>query len=361
MNRLEFALPPERDFAGALGQLADPSRPPHVALLAELSGPRRADVALWRSTWPTIDVARRRWLCEHMAAAAEADFALHYDPLFVAALDDTDAMVRTAAVEALWENEDPHLAERFRQLLEADTDAGVRAQAASALAPFVRLAEMEELPEPLGRRLVAALVDAASDPGEDVDVRRRATESVGFVDSPEVRALIEEHVDAPERALVAGALVAMGRAGRKRWEPYVLEYIESPDPLLRFAAAQAAGEMGMRRAVPLLLPLAEGDDVEIQLTAIWALGEIGGRQARRALQGLVTDDDELQAAIDDALSMVDLMDEVGPGLPQLRLDRAQLVPAADDPVDDEDDDSDDWADDLVVDGDVDEDEDETDW
>jgi hypothetical protein len=349
MKSQEFALPPERDFAGALGQLADPSRPPHVALLAELSGPTRADVALWRSTWPTIDVARRRWLCEHMAAAAEADFALHYDPLFVVALDDPQAEVRAAAVEALWENEDPHLADRFCELLVSDTDAAVRAQSASALAPFVRLAEMEELPEPLGRRLIAALVDAARDPGEDMDVRRRATESVGFVDSPEVRALIEEHVEAPERALVAGALVAMGRAGRKRWEPYVLEYIEAPDPLLRFAAAQAAGEMGTRRAVPLLLPLAEGDDIEIQLTAIWALGEIGGRQARRALQGLVTDDDEVQAAIDDALSMVDLMDEVGPGSAHLRVDRARPVPATDDPDDNEDDDLEDWADDLIED------------
>jgi HEAT repeat protein len=357
MNLDDLTLPPERDFAGALHTLADPAQPTQTALLVELSGPTRADVALWRQAWPGVEVHRRRWLCQNMAAAAEADFALHFDPFFIVALDDPDAQVRATAVEALWENEDPHLAERYELMLATDSDAGVRAQAATALAPYIQRAEMEELSPEVGHRLVTALVDAASDPGEDVDVRRRATEAVGFVDTPDVRALIEEHVDSSERALVAGALVAAGRSGRKRWESYVLEYLEAADPLLRFAATQAAGDMGSKKAVPLLLPLAEGDDIEIQLTAIWALGEIGGRQARRALESLAgaVADEELQAAVDDALAMVDLMDDLEPGLPQLRLLRDDLAAASAVQAADEVADLDDWDDDLA------DDEDASDW
>lgn len=300
----------ERDFGGTLASLADVSQPPQVALLSQLSGPSRADVALWRRMWPTVAVERRRWLCRSLAANAEADFAVDYEPLLLAALDDEDAEVREAAIEGLWESERPALAARLVEILRTDRAENVRSAAASALAPFAQLAEMDELPAELTPRLVRALVDAATDESEEVDVRRRATEAVGFLDTPEVRALVEAHGESEERDLQAGALIAMGRNGSSRWESFILAGLDADDPILQFAAAQAAGDCGTREAVASLLPLAEGEDLEICLVAIWALGEIGGRQARRALEGLAaaTDEEDVLAAIEDALAMADLDD-----------------------------------------------------
>jgi HEAT repeat protein len=318
----DFETPPERDFAGALERLARSGGTPEVGLLGQLSDPTRADMAEWRARWPLLDEARRRAVMSGLVEAAEADFALHFDPLYEAALDDRDPTVRSAAIDGLWESEEPRLVDRFVTLMRQDLDAGVRGRAASALAPFAQLAEMEDLPPERSEQLVRALVDTAEDESEDVDVRRRATEAVGFLDTPEVRSLIERHAESDERQLQAGALVAMGRSGRRAWTPLILAGLEAGDPLLRFASAQAAGEMGTRAAVPALVPLADSDDVEIRLAAIWALGEIGGARARRALEALAAsaDDDTVAEAIDDALAMVSLDDAAGDLMDLMALD-----------------------------------------
>ncbi len=302
--------PAERDFGAALAALTDSNQLPQAALLGQLSGPSRADISLWQAVWPTVSVERRRWLCRSLAANAEADFAVDYEPLLAAVLGDTDPEVREAAIEGLWESESPGLAAQFVQILRDDPARTVRGAAASALAPFAQLAEMDELPGDLSLRVARALLDAATDESEDVNVRRRATEAVGFLDTPEVRALIEANIESTEIALQAGALIAMGRSSDPRWESLILAGLGAEDPLLQFAAAQAAGDLGAREAVAYLLPLAEADDMEIRLMAIWALGEIGGRQARRALESLsdAADSDETLVAVEDALAMLDLND-----------------------------------------------------
>jgi hypothetical protein len=193
----EYELPPQRDFAGTLSRLADPTQPLVTAPVGQLSGPSRADVALWRDVWPMIPDERRRWIAQQMSELTDVDFAVHFDPLFEVALDDTDPEVRVAAIEGLWESNEVRLMGRYVDFLAHDADAGVRGRAATALAPYIMMIEMEELAPELGQQALRVLLDAANDESEDIDVRRRATEAVGFVDTPETRALIEAHLEAP--------------------------------------------------------------------------------------------------------------------------------------------------------------------
>jgi HEAT repeat protein len=310
----DFTLPPARDFAAALSRLADEGLEPEPGLLDQLSDPSRAEVATWQAIWPSLSVARRRWLMNEMADLTETDFAVHFNPLFETALADTDAEVRRGALDGLWESEDLRLLERFLALLADDPDAGVRGRAASALAPLVQRAEMEELAAADTRRLERALVDAAGDESEDPDVRRRATEAVGFLDTPGIRVLLETQAESGDRLLQSGALMGMGRNGHRRWESFILDGLESPDPLLLFSAAHAAGDLGLESFVTYLVPLTDSDDVDLQIVAIWALGEIGGPQARSALDALSesAEDDEVQQAVDDALAMMALNAEDEP-------------------------------------------------
>lgn len=342
----DYALPPPRDFAGALSRLMDEGMEPEPGLLGQLSDPSRAEVASWRAVWPTLGLTRRRWLMNEMAELTETDFAVHFNPLFETALTDVDAEVRRGALDGLWESEDLRLLDRFLALLADDPDAGVRGRAASALAPLVQRAEMEELSATDVARLERALVDAAADESEDPDVRRRATEAVGFFDTPGIRVLLETLVESGDRLLQAGALVAMGRSAHPRWESHVLDGLESPDPLLLFAAAHAAGDLGLESFVTYLLPLTDADDVDLQIVAIWALGEIGGPQARSALDALseAAEDEEVQQAVDDALAMLALNAEDEPlgllgydpsssGLRELANDGSWLDDGLDDDLD----------------------------
>jgi HEAT repeat protein len=75
--------------------------------------------------------------------------------------------------------------------------------------------------------------------------------------------------------------------------------------------------------VPILAQLAFEADVETRDTAIWSLGEIGGKEAVRVLKVLADeaeerDDEDLQAAIEDALASAEVGGDLN--LYLLRLD-----------------------------------------
>jgi len=300
------AAPVIRDFESTLRRLAH-DESPDPRLVYGLSGPASADVAVWAAIWPAIDPERRRWIALELLGTAQGSFEVDFEALFRRLLSDEDPATRAAAVDGLWEADDPRLIEPFVDLLTRDPDSAVRARAAAGLGTYVLLGELAKIGRDRVERAVTALVDAATDESEDLEVRRRATESAGYADRDDVRVLIEDAAEATEPELVAAALRAMGRSADDGWADAVLAQLESALAAVRFEAARAAGELSLEAAVPTLFVLAEEDEPEIQTEAVWALGEIGGRAARRALERLASGaDDDLAEAIDDALATLAL-------------------------------------------------------
>lgn len=302
------------DFASALRSLADPATRHRPGLMYALSGATPAELVAWAEIWPTIPAERRRWIAERMSETSEADFHLDFRPLFAAALDDADPLVRATAADGLWESTDLGLVDRFTRLIEHDPDNRVRARAAAALGVFVERGEIEPRAAPRVAPAVDRLIAVAGDEAEDIEVRRRAIESVGFSEREAVRHVIARAYASRPVSLRAGALRAMGHSADSRWGPEVLAGLEQPEPEMRFEAAHAAGELSLRDAIPQLAILSNEDpDRSVRIEAVWALGEIGGPSARRALERLAArlDEDEeedLVSAIDDAISTVALSD-----------------------------------------------------
>lgn len=300
-------------FEAALHSLAAPDEPLSASLVRALSGASGADLATWSRQWPDIATERRQRIAHLLLTTTEADFQVNFKPLFINLLDDPDPEVRAMAIDGLWEAHDLFLMDRFVEFLASDLDPEVRAHAAAALGTFLELGELDKIDIRRTRRALLVVLDAANDEGEDLEVRRRATESAGYADSPQVRALIEDAINSPERAMRAAAVRAMGNSADDRWAEEVLAGLEDPDPELRFEASHAAGELAIGAAVPLLADLAAGGDREIQLEAIWALGEIGGEPARRVLErlaGTLDYDDDVAEAFEDALATVMLSEGI---------------------------------------------------
>lgn len=303
------SFPPAGNFESALKQLADPKRTPDTRLVLLLSGPSSVEVGFWQQTWVALDLDRRRWIAQCLLETAEASFEVDFRSLFVSLLDDGDCQVRAMAIDGLSETEDARLVDRFAALVQHDPFPEVRARAAAGLGQYVLLAELGEIDGENVTRAVTALVTAANDESEDVEVRRRATESAGYADRTDVHALIQDGIDSSEHALRVGAMLAMGRSADSRWGPIVIQGLTDPHPELRLEAARAAGELTLSEAVPALFTIAQEDSRETMLEAVWALGEIGGRAAERALERIAAqldDDAETATAVDDALAMAAL-------------------------------------------------------
>ncbi len=285
-----------------LADLADPSQPLRSVALAGLSALDRDGVAEFRSAWASLPAERRRQILARLTELAEDNIELDFDAVYFAGLADEDANVRALAVRGLWECEDHALLERLLAMVEKDSDARVRAEAALGLGRYAILAEFEHLNQADAGLVDAALRRVATRGDEVAEVRGRALEALGARSLPWVTDLIREAYRGSDRRLKVSAVHAMGRSCDALWLDDVVREFASDDPEMRYEAAMASGEIGEESFVPHLAPLMNDDDPEVQEAAIHALGEIGGREARKALeQGLDTRDQRVREAIEDAL------------------------------------------------------------
>lgn len=291
-------------FEEQLARLGDLSRPLAHAELKGLSnlGPEMLKV-FWQH-WREFPGERRVAIVQDLDELAEDNVDLDFRPVFRACLSDPDPAVRAAAVAGLWEDESMPTMERLIGLI-TDEAGPVRAAAVMALAPFAYRAELGELGDDAANRLQQALLNAAIDPDQPLEVRRRAVESLGyFAGSREAQAEIGRAYAHPEVLMRESAVLAMGRSMRPTWFPYIERELKSPAPGLRYEAARAVGELGEegRGLLPALLPLVDDEDTEISLAAIWALGQVGGPSAKRLLQRLArSKDDTRSQAANEAL------------------------------------------------------------
>lgn len=265
--------------------------------LATLSGPSREEADLFVSRLAAEQGERKRLLFERMVRSSEADFQLDYHDLFRPFLGDADPLVRRYAVEGLWEYDRADLVAPLLALLGGDPDVMVRAAAALSLGRYLFLGECEELDERLTRRIEGALRVAAEDADEDVEVRRRAVESLAYINEETwVHRLIDAAYTHPDTRMRESAVFAMGRNAEMIWAEMILEELHSEHAAMRYEAARASGELELQRAVERLIELLDDVDAEVQDMAIWALGQIGGRRARAALEACVAHGSEALAA-----------------------------------------------------------------
>jgi HEAT repeat protein len=280
-----------------------------------LSGLSEADMARFADVWHGLPDDRRYRVASSLADATESDFELDYRSIGLYMLNDSNADVRIAAIEMLWEDETLETMYAFMRLARQDADIRVRSTAAgaTALGRFVLLGEYGEIPFDAFESLQALLVSLLKDDTLDTEIRRRALEAISNSSHEIVPIEIRKAYRSHDHHMKVSALFAMGRSADSVWEDIVLKELDNDDAEMRYEATRAAGEIGIMEAVPKLGRLLIDDDREIQMNAIWSLGEIGGKEAQRILEAVrdvaeEADDEDLLEAIDDALANVSFAD-----------------------------------------------------
>ncbi len=274
---------------------------PH-SKLKYLSGLLDDDIARFTTLWFALPPAARRKLIARLSEAAEGDFELDFSAVFSIALADADPETCAAAIEGLSESEDVRLVPKFARILQENAAALARTRAAQALAHFVLLGELDKIRPRSFDMARNALLAAHHNANEDLEVRRRALESLSYTALDDVPDLIATAYAHPEEKMRISAVFAMGRSADKRWAAPVCQELNSLLPEMRYEAARACGELGLRQATATLVEMAEDVDVEVQQAALWALGQIGGRQAQKVLNRYVGAENEaLREAAREAL------------------------------------------------------------
>lgn len=257
---------------------------PDQTLLYHLSSLDASQIERLREIWSTLPVDLRRDLMSRLKDLAEADFTLDFGAIFRVALNDEDAQVRTAAIEGLWEDHDVRLVTPLVERLREDEAVEVRAAAATSLGRFIFLGELEKIRSRPRNLAYNALLDVCQSSDEHMEVQRRALESLAYVGSKAVIALIRQAYTASEEKVRISAVFAMGRSADPRWEDQVQRELYNPNPEMRYEAAKACGELQLREAVSSLEDLTEDADAEVQSAALWALGQIDSERAREILE-----------------------------------------------------------------------------
>ncbi len=186
--------------------------PSYMHHFSDLEG---EDLEAVRSIWPQVSASRRFTLLEDLEELSEADTLVSFDNLAKLALQDPDPRVRTVAIRMLWESEDPRLAPVFMKMLTEDPSTDVRAAAANGLGKYIYLGELEEIPDDLLHQVEESLLAVLSGKDE-VLVRRRALESIGFSGREEVPPFIRSAYQSGDTDWISSALYAMGRSAELR-------------------------------------------------------------------------------------------------------------------------------------------------
>jgi HEAT repeat protein len=285
-----------------LAELLEHSRMPDQASLYYLSNLNAREAERVRQVWSDLPEDLRFSLTSRLMKMAERDFTLSFGAIFRIAMEDASPNVRRVAIEGLWEDHDVRLVPRLTERLREDDSPSVRAAAAESLGRFILLGELQKIRPKPRTMAYQALVEAYQAHDEDLQVQRRALESLAYVCNETVVASIQEAYASSQEKLRISAVFAMGRSADTRWEQKATQELFSINPEMRYEAARACGELQLSAAVSMLEELTEDTDAEVQQAAIWALGQIGGDRARNILEHFCQASDEaLRSAAEAAL------------------------------------------------------------
>lgn len=196
-------------------------------------------------------------------------------------------------------------------MMQSDPSLIVRRDSAMALGRFAMLAEHKKINPDYMPVLCKTLLDTYND-SDDIDLKRRALESVSPLSLPRVEQAILEAYQSDNTRLKTSAIYAMGRNCKTDWINYAIKELSSPLAELRYEAAGACGELGEEAAVPYLIGVADDDDMDVRIAAIVALGKIGGEEAQEYLELCLKDESEaIQEAAEQALDDINVMEDPG--------------------------------------------------
>jgi len=301
---MEPMMPPP--IEEIITELSNNEQPLLNSRLAELSNLNSEELEIFKQTWATIELNRRRQIVHRLIELAEENFELDFDNIFKNCLDDPDAEVRVEVIEGLWENEEPSLINPLINLLEQDSSEEIQAAAATALGKFVTLAEHDKLRPSHMSKICQALLATVGDKSKPIEVTRCALESAAPINLPEVERAITEAYQSHNFRLKVSSIYAMGKSCDPTWLPILLKELGSADAEIRYEAVVACGELGEEEAVTHLVELVSDTDTEVQLAAVQALGKIGGTEAKNCLEQCLDDPNEaIQEAAEGALQELD--------------------------------------------------------
>ncbi|MFH0941938.1 MAG: HEAT repeat domain-containing protein [Chloroflexota bacterium] len=291
-------------FKETLAELRDSEKPLASARLVELSHLTPEEASLLDKTWPEIESRRRRQLMDWLVELAEANPKLDFDIILRNRLHDPDEAVRSKAVEGLWESEDSNLINPFIEMMQKDSSPAVQAAAAQNLGRFALMAEFDRLRPDYKARLGETLAAIFNDETRQLDVRRRALESLAPLSLPQTRPAISRAYHSGEPGLKTSAIYAMGKTCDPGWLDILLKESENRDAETRYEVCQACGEIGGAEAVSYLARHIKDPDADVRLAAITALGKIGGAEAKEYLKKCLKSDrdavkDAARAALDE--------------------------------------------------------------
>jgi len=289
-------------LADFLTQVADGDEQPKYSELLQLSSLASNELFEFKVAWASVGEERQRLVMGQLMELSEDNLELDFSGVFRACLEDSDDEVREKAVRGLWESDDRTIIRPLIGLLENDPAPGVRAAAAICLGTFAELAQKGKLLPRDSDRILDALVGATTGGDTDVDVKRRAIESVAFYDNPETGEIILEAHQSGDQALRQSSIYAMGQTSNPQWLPTLHAEMSDDSPVIRYEAVGAAAHLGDESTVPYLIEAVQDEDQQVQLAAVKGLGSVGGSLAKRALQRCKTIGDEsLEQAAEEAL------------------------------------------------------------
>lgn len=278
-------------------------QPLKIGNLLGLSLINKADLTEFQTVWSDISSSRRKMVVEKLVSIAEQRVDVNFDTIFIHCLNDNNEAVQIAAIEGLWENNMTSLILPLTTLLAHGKTIGVRAAAAKALGHYIYLGELEKIDSAFTLVAEQTLLTAIGKSDEDIEVKRRAVESIAFSGKKGIAQIIENAYYHEDERMQVSAVFAMGRNGDDRWQDIVIEEIDNPNPEFRFEATRACGELMLSQSVSTLIDSIEIEtDIEVMLNIIWALGQIGGNAAQDTLQKLMyLDDENIHSAVEDAI------------------------------------------------------------
>lgn len=291
--------------------LGNDNQPQLHTRLVGLSNLSHQDLQFFGDAWPDIDPGRRCRIVYRLLELAENNIELNFDGIFKICLGDRNDDVRSKAIDGLWENEEPSLAETLITMLERDSSEKVQVAAALALGKFAILAENGKLRADLKSRIEESLLAVIADKSRLLSVKSRALEAVAPFSIPRVKSAILEAYRSREPELKVSAVYAMGRNCDMDWLSLLLSELSSTDAELRYEAAGACAELEAEEAVFLLIRLVDDSDADVQMAAIRALGKIGNNEAKEYLERCLESDSQLiREAVAEALQVLETEDDV---------------------------------------------------
>lgn len=295
-----------------ISNLLDNSKQLNHQELTGLSSLDEDAINNFRDSWNKLVLNKRREIISRLVSLAEDNLELDFDNIFLCCIVDEDSQVREASIEGLWECEDRKLIQLLSDVLRTDTSTEVRAKAAVALSRFALLAHLGKMIDKDSQQIMSVLKSTINLDEEDIEVRRRAVESIGAFDTKEVQDIIQKAYRHRDIRMKYSAIYAMGKSNNPYWIPNIVRELQSADPEMRYEATNACGEMAEEDLIPDLLELFEDEDIEIQASAVSAVGSIGGDMARRALLNTMnSEDSQLAETAEIALGKLDAGEDLG--------------------------------------------------